>query len=209
MGAEAITVILSVILQIPLPLTVLQVLAIDLGTELLPAIALSAEPPEPGVLEQSPRARSRPLLDKAVIWRVFAWLGVVEGVLAMGAFMLAYWSHGWRPGMELATSGSIYMQATTLTYAAIVLAQAGNVFACRTRLLPIAQLGIFTNRALVAGVIASTILMLAMIYIEPLAQIFGFVPPTLTQWLVLATFPFIMLAAHEAAKWWERRRLTR
>ncbi|HMP39360.1 MAG TPA: HAD-IC family P-type ATPase [Roseiflexaceae bacterium] len=203
--AEAFVIVISVLFQLPLPLTVLQVLAIDLGTELLPAVALSTEPPEPGILDQPPRARSRPLLEKAVLWRVFAWLGLIQGLMALGAYLLGHWSGGWRPGMAFDEDGIVYMQATTLTYAAIVLAQAGNVFACRTWLLPVTRMGIFTNRVLVAGVIVSTLAMLAMIYVEPLAQIFGFVAPTPWQWMVVATFAPLMFVAHEAAKWWARR----
>lgn len=204
-AAEAFVIVVGVLFQLPLPLTVLQVLAIDLGTELLPAVALSAEAQEPGMLDEPPRARSKPLLERAMVWRVFAWLGVVQGTLALGAYFMGQWSGGWQPGRPLIADGPVYLQSTTLAYVAIVLAQVGNVFACRTRFLPVYRIGLFGNRALVGAVVLATAAMLALVYLEPLSTLFGFVPPAPQHWLVLVTFPVIMFAAHEAAKAWERR----
>ncbi len=203
--AETIVITTGVLLGMPLPLTVLQVLAIDLGTELFPSIALSTEAPEPGILDRPPRPRTAPLVDQAMLLRAFGWLGVLEGALALGAFFLGYWSSGWRPGQPLAADGALYAQATTLTYAAIVMAQVGNAFASRTRRVSVWRIGLLTNRALLLGLLLSIALMLALIYIPPLAEIFGFVPPSMGQWALLLTFPPIILLAEEGRKWWNRR----
>ncbi len=204
--AEAAVIVVSVVFGLPIPLTVLQVLAIDVGTELLPSVALSTEPPEPGILAQPPRSRTAPLLDRETLWRTFALLGMLEGALALFSFFMAYWSAGWRPGMLLASSGDIYAQATTLTYMAIVMAQLGTAFASRTRRYSLFQLGPFTNRALVAGTITSFGLMLVLVYVEPLATLLGFVPPHPEHWILLACYPFIMLLADELFKWYRRTR---
>lgn len=203
--AEAAVIVVSVIAGAPLPLTVLQVLAIDVGTELLPSVALSTEPPEPGILEQPPRSRTAPLLDRETLLRTFAMLGMLEGALALLAFFTVYWSAGWRPGMPMESSGEIYAQATTLTYMAIVMAQVGVAFASRTRRSSVFRIGLFTNRALVVGTLLSVVLMLALVYIEPLAMLFNFVPPHPEHWAMLACFPVIMLFADEIFKWWQRR----
>jgi magnesium-transporting ATPase (P-type) len=199
--AESIVVVVSILLGLPLPLTVLQVLAIDLGTELFPAIALSTEPPSPKILDQPPRARGAPLLNQMVLLRAFAWLGLLEGALALFAYLMGYWSNGWRPGMAISSFGAVYPQATTLAYAAIVLAQVGNAIASRSQRISLRQIGLFTNLALFAGVLISVILMLGLLYVPPLADIFAFVPPSPTQWLVLLTFPVIMVLAEEGRKW--------
>ena len=206
--AEAAVIVVSVVAGIPLPLTVLQVLAIDVGTELLPSVALSTEPPEPGILEQPPRPRMAPLLDRETLLRTFAMLGLLEGVLALLAFFAAYWSAGWRPGMPMDSSGDLYAQATTLTYMAIVMAQVGVAFASRTRRSSVFHIGLFTNRALVIGALLSVVLMLALVYIEPLAQLFNFAPPPPELWLLLISFPVIMLLVDEIFKWWQRRHQT-
>ncbi|MGQ9826477.1 MAG: cation-translocating P-type ATPase [Roseiflexus sp.] len=203
--AEAVVIVTSVVVGIPLPLTVLQVLAIDVGTELLPSVALSTEPPEPGILEQPPRSRTAPLLDRETLLRTFAILGMLEGALALLAFFAAYWSAGWRPGMPMESSGTIYAQATTLTYMGIVMAQVGVAFAGRTRRSSVFRIGLFTNQALVIGTLLSVVLMLALVYIEPLATLFNFVPPQPEHWIMLACFPGIMLMVDEIFKWWQRR----
>jgi magnesium-transporting ATPase (P-type) len=132
-------------------------------------------------------------------------LGMLEGALALLAFFTVYWSAGWRPGMPMESSGEIYAQATTLTYMAIVMAQVGVAFASRTRRSSVFRIGLFTNRALVVGTLLSVVLMLALVYIKPLAALFNFVPPQPEHWVMLACFPVIMLFADEIFKWWRRR----
>jgi sodium/potassium-transporting ATPase subunit alpha len=66
---ELVPFLAFVLLGIPLPLTVMQILAVDLGTDLLPALALGAEPPEPGVMDRPPRPRTDRLLSPARLAR--------------------------------------------------------------------------------------------------------------------------------------------
>lgn len=105
-------------------------------------------------------------------------------------------------------SGDLYAQATTLAYMAIVMAQVGVAFASRTRRSSVFHIGLFTNRALVIGTLLSVALMLALVYIEPLAELFNFVPPHSEHWIMLVSFPAIMLLVDEIFKWWQRRRQT-
>ena len=103
---------------VPLPLVVMQVLAVDLGTDLLPAIALGTERADQGTMD---RARlgptSKRLLNGAVLGRVFGWIGPLEGLAALTSFLLAYILAGWRPWEPLSDSGDLYVQATTMTMA--------------------------------------------------------------------------------------------
>jgi magnesium-transporting ATPase (P-type) len=90
---------------IPLMISVLQVLALDIGTDLLPALALGAERPEPGIMERPPRARTAKLLDRAVLGRAFGFLGPVEAALAMAMLPIgAAVFSGWH-GDQLPASG--------------------------------------------------------------------------------------------------------
>ena len=83
---------------IPLPLTVMQILAIDLGTETLPALALGREPAEPGVMSRPPRPREKGIIDRAMLARAWGWLGLVEAALVTGGFFYVLLSAGWSPG---------------------------------------------------------------------------------------------------------------
>jgi magnesium-transporting ATPase (P-type) len=95
---------------VPLPLVVMQVLAIDLGTDMLPALALGTERAEPGTMNRPPRQRGERLLNRAVLARVFGWIGPMEGLAAMASFFCAYLLAGWRPWEALADSGDLYKQ---------------------------------------------------------------------------------------------------
>src|SRR5690606_33252305 len=98
--------------RFPLALGVLQILALDLGTDTLSAVALGAEPPRRDVL-QGPPVRGR-LLDRLVLRRAFGVIGPTETVFAMGAFLATVWAAGWRPGEPftglplLAASGAAF-----------------------------------------------------------------------------------------------------
>jgi len=202
---EIVPFILFVLFRIPLPLTVLQILAIDLGTDIVPALALGVEKPEPGVMRRSPRAPKDRLLNRRVLTRAYLFLGAFQAAACMLAYYYAYWVNGWRPGMQLADTGQLYMFATTMTFAAVVATQIGNGFAQRTNRESIFQIGLLSNKLLLAGIASEIALLAALVYIEPLARVFGFVPLSAQDWLFLACLAPTLLVADEIRKWFVRR----
>jgi magnesium-transporting ATPase (P-type) len=204
--AELVPFVAFVLFGIPLPLTVMQVLAVDLGTDLLPALALGAEPPEPGSMDRPPRARRERLLGPRRLLHAYGFLGVIEAVLAMVAFFATYRMAGWRPGEPMAGAGPLYQRATTMTLAAIVAGQIGNAFACRTERQSVFRAGLFRNRMLLLGIAAEIGLLLALVYVPPIANVFGTAPLGLEDWRLLAWFPPVVLLADELRKWILRRR---
>ena len=197
---ELVPFLAFVFLGIPLPLTVMQILAVDLGTDLLPALALGAEPPEPGVMDGPPRARGDRLLGPARLLRAYGFLGVIEAALALLAFFWTYWLAGWRPGLPMAATGALYQRATTMTLAAIVAAQIGNVFACRTDRESVFRAGLFANRLALAGVAAEIAILVGFILVPPFPAIFGLAPPSFAEWSMLLAFPPTILLLEEARK---------
>ena len=127
--AEAVPFILMLLRGgIPLPLTVMQVLSIDLGTDMVPAIGLGAEPPESGNMEHPPRLRKEPLLNSRILVLALLWYGLIESVAGISGYFFLNWLHGW-PGTPLASEGTlVYRMATTMTLATIVASQVGAVF---------------------------------------------------------------------------------
>ena len=162
--AEAIPFILFVLTGIPLPLGIMQVLAVDLGADLLPALALGAEPPEPGLMARPPRSPKHHLIDLGVARR-FAFLGLLTGAAGMAAYFFVYFMEGWRPGLEMAASGPLYARATTMCYGGIIFAAAGNAMALRTERESLFRVGFFTNRLLLAGVAGVAVILLALSYV--------------------------------------------
>ncbi len=150
--------------SIPLALTVPQILAVDLGTDLVPALALAAERPQGGVMDEPPRPRTERLLSWDVIMRAYAFLGVIEAGIAMGGFFLYLHSQGWTWGMPLDWNSSLYKEATTVTFAGIVAAQVANVFACRSERVSAFRLGWFSNPLILVGVAVELSLLFVMTY---------------------------------------------
>ena len=186
---EFMPFIFMALFNLPLALTVTQVLAIDLGTDVLPALALGTEQPEPNVMRRPPRRRVQPLIDRSLILRSYFWLGLIETILCFAGFFFVYASFGytdfsnlprpdWLPFADrLATEAAqVYVLATTVFHAGVVAAQIGNAFTCRTEVVQVHRLGWFSNRFLIVSVLIAIVLMLAMIYLPPFDRWFDHVP---------------------------------
>jgi calcium-translocating P-type ATPase len=203
--AELAAFLVFVFARVPLPLTVMQILAVDLATDLLPALALGAEPPEPGVMDRPARQRTEALLSARRLLHAYGFLGAAEAALSLTAFLWTYWLAGWRPGLPLAASGALYQRATTMTLAGIVAAQVGNVLACRTERESVFRIGLTTNRFVLQGIVAAVGILVGLILIPPLARVFGLAPLRFAEWVPLLGFPLVMLALEETRKWVVRR----
>ena len=209
---ELLPFLAMVFFKIPPALVILQILAIDLGTDMVPALALGAEEPEAGILLQPPRKKSKPLLDKSLMLRAFLFLGLLEGLVGMTGFLLVWRSNGYgitqlqaMTSAILARSGTatemaIYHQATTVTLAAIVACQVGNVFACRSERTSIFRLGFFSNRLIWLGIAVEWGLILSIIYFPPLQKVFATAPLSPWQWSLLILCPPLILIADEIRK---------
>lgn len=197
---EAAAFIAFILLGIPLPLTAIQVLAIDLGTEVLPALALGGEAAEPDTMRRAPRNRRERLLDRETMALVYGWLGPLESLFALTGYLLAFRMAGIVGSMALPSHGPIYRAATTMTFAGIVACQAGNALASRTRRRSVFALGIASNRALLYGIAASLAILALLLEVGALARMLGFEPPRARQWLVLAAYGPAILLIEETRK---------
>jgi Ca2+-transporting ATPase len=206
-----------VVLRIPPALNILQILAVDLGTDMLPALALGAEPPEPGLMRRPPRPRDAPLLDRSLLLRAYLRLGLVEAVVAMAAFGAVWAGQGvgleelrrLAPALLARTAGPAALEvqrlATTAALAAIVLCQMANLFACRSERMSAFRLPLGGNALLWAGLAVEAALLAAVVYLPPLQRVFSTGPLPALAWPLLLGGPFLLLAVDEAAKWRRRR----
>ncbi|MDP9981238.1 magnesium-transporting ATPase (P-type) [Pseudarthrobacter oxydans] len=178
--------------RFPLALSVLQILALDIGTDLLPALALGSEAPSKGTLKRPPERRH--LMDRALMYRVFGLLGPVEALFEMTAYTAVLLGAGWTPGAELPAS-DVLMAASGAAFTTVVLAQLANAFACRSASVPPWRLGWFTNRLLVWAVLAELGLLAVFLFLGPLAALLGHAPPSPGGLAVaLAAIPAVLLA---------------
>ncbi len=203
--SELIPYIAYILTGIPLPLTIMQILAIDLGTDLVPALALGSERPSPEIMQRPPRPRTEHLLTRAVLIRAYLFLGLLEALAGMCAYFYVMHKGGWSWPQQLAPDSALYLQATTACLAGIIATQVANVFTCRSPLLSITTLGFFSNRLVLVGIAAELALTGLIIYTPPGNAIFGCAPIGINVWLLLIPFALLLLAADETRKYFVRR----
>jgi calcium-translocating P-type ATPase len=201
---EIIPYLAFVLFKIPLPLTVIQILAVDLGTDMLPALALGAEKPDPQVMRRPPRARGAHLVDRSLLLRAYLFLGLLEAALAMAAFFFVLYAGGWRYGE--AAGGMLYREATTACLAGIVVAQVVNVFLCRHPRRSLFAVGLGGNRLLWAGVVVELALLGWIVYTPSGNWLFGTARLRFDAWLYMLPGALLLLLAEEARKGLVRRR---
>jgi magnesium-transporting ATPase (P-type) len=194
---------------IPLPLTVMQILAIDLGTEIFPALALGREPAEPGLMQRPPRPRSEGVIRAPMLYRAWVFLGLIEAALVLAGFFWVLWQAGWSSGADVSAGSPLhgaYLEATTMTFAGIVACQIGTAFAARTDRASLRSVGFFSNRMLLWGIASEIAFLAALVYVPFLQDVFGTAPLGVTELAILATFPVVVWGADELRRYWIRRR---
>lgn len=206
---EAVPYILFSFLPIPLPLTVMQILAIDLGTETIPALALGVEKPEAGIMKPQPVKKT--LITPGVLFRSYVFLGLISTVGVLFGYFYVLFSGGWQWGEFLPTDGTLARQASTATFLGIVIMQIGKVFACRSSTESIFRIGFFTNRMLLVGIVFELLLTAWIIYHPWGQEIFGTAPLPARVWLLLTPFALALMILEEGRKLlvrkWARPRL--
>ena len=194
---------------IPLPLTVLQILAIDLGTETLPALALGREPSEPGLMSRPPRPPTESVIRPRMLLRAWGIMGTVSAVLVLAAFFAVLLPAGWTPGADVAAGAPLhdrYVEATTVTFLAIVACQVGTAMASRCDRASLRAVGITSNPLLLWGIAAELGFALAVVYLPPLQHVFGTGAVTPAHLAMLLPCPLLVWGSDELYRWATRTR---
>ena len=188
---EILPFIAFALVNVPLALTIVLILAIDLGTDMLPAIALATEKSEADVMTQKPRARTERLLTKGMLLRSYLLLGMIQGGAAFFAFFVILFQGGWSWGTALSANDPLYQEAVTAAFAAIVICQITNILVSRTRRESLWNVGVFSNGYVWAGIISEIALLLLIIYVPLFNFVLGTRP--LSPWEFLLGVPFALL----------------
>jgi sodium/potassium-transporting ATPase subunit alpha len=173
--------------NVPLALTILQILAVDLGTDIVPALGLGAERPEPGVMDRPPRSPNERVLTSSLLARAYLFLGGLEAVAAMAAFFYVFPVAG-------------YVAATTACLGAIVVMQIVNVHLCRSDKASVFVSARRWNALIVSGMVTETVLMILIAYTPIGNALFGTAPISPHAWLFVLPFAATMLIAEEGRK---------
>jgi magnesium-transporting ATPase (P-type) len=196
----------------------LQILAVDLGTDIVPALALAGEPPEASSMQSPPRDPRQPLLDAGLLRRAYLFLGLIEAVFCMCAFLLVWWLSGYGLAALQGVTDSIvhhggstevetlYRASTGAALAAIVAGQVGNLFACRSECESPFRMDIGANSLLFIGLSCELLILLALFNVPVLARVFNVGPLPAGLWTVLALCPLaVVMLDHVWKSMWRRR----
>jgi sodium/potassium-transporting ATPase subunit alpha len=202
---EVLPFIAYVLFPIPLPITVIQILSIDLITDMLPAIGLGNEPPETDVMHQPPRRGDEPLVSLNTFIRSYAIAGPAQALLAFGVFFCILFNGDWHFGSPLTGDNPLYLQASGAFLATIIFCQIGNVMACRTsRQSAIGSLTRF-NPWIAGGIFFELAFILTIVYFPAAQRFFNTAPIAAPYWGLIVLAPFLMFALDELRKWLARR----
>ena len=185
---------------VPLPLTVLQLLAFDVGTETLPSLALGRDPAEPGIMQRPPRKRTENVIRRPMLLRAWLFLGLIVAALSMGGFFYVLTRAGWHPGDPVGVHSRLhhaYLQATTMTFLGMIFGQIGTAFAVRTQRASLRSIGVFSNRYLLLAIAAELALAAVFVYAPPFQTLLGTAALPASDLALLLPYPFIVFGADE------------
>jgi sodium/potassium-transporting ATPase subunit alpha len=180
-----------VLLDIPLPLTVVLILAIDLGTDIVPALGLGAEKPEIDVMHKPPRPRNERLLTRNLLFMSYGVVGMVQAAAGFFSYFVVLLDGGWQWGESLVVTDPLYRTAITAFFASIVICQVSDVIICRTRRQSLFTVGLLSNRLVLLGIAAELSLLTLIAYVPFMNTFFGTAP--LELWHLMLSVPFAIL----------------
>lgn len=193
--------------RIPLALNVMHILAVDLGTDIVPALALGSEPPEPGIMDRPPRNLKEHVIDGAMLKRAYFWLGSMQSLATMAAFYFFYWTNGFSgQWLDLPGEGSLYRSATGMALAAVVMTQIGNLLTQRSEYTSVFKLPLKRNHMLWLGIVSELVIVAMVIYVPLFNSFIGTGPFPLKYWLFLAAWIPSLIVMDEIRKALLRRR---
>ncbi len=202
---EIIPFLAFVLFKLPLALTVVLILSIDLGTDLLPALGLGKEKPESDVMKRPPRSRKERLLTPNLLFMSYGMVGMLQAAAGFFSFFVVLVRGGWHYGQELAFSDPLYMKAVTAFFVSVVICQMADVMICRTRRQSVFRVGLFSNRLINLGIISEIIIIIFISYVPAANTFFGTLPLSLFELSLSIPFALLILFWDELRKVFVRR----
>ncbi|MFT7328063.1 MAG: Ca2+-transporting ATPase [Crocinitomicaceae bacterium] len=193
---ELVVIFISILSGIPLILTAILILTINLGTDILPAIALGVDPGDDDLMERQPRDPQSRVLDNAFLKRLFI-IGGIIGISVIAAFVYTLISDGWTWGTEF--NSETLKHGQTLAFATLVIIQLMNSFSVKST-LPITLRQIFNNNFQFIAIIISLVIVLLVVYLPFFNQVIGTMPLYGADWLVIGIASIVPIIIFENIK---------
>jgi sodium/potassium-transporting ATPase subunit alpha len=204
---EIVPYILQFFLKIPLPLSVIQILSIDLGSDMLPGLALGSEKPEKNIMNRPPAGSQEKILDWEVFKRGYFFVGIIEASAAMAAFVSFLLLHGWQYGTIDLGDPYLHRQAMTMTLLGAISCQLMNVWTMRSWEFSAFSVGLLSNPLLLGAMVIELAWIWMLLYVEPVQNIFNTATVPLSELWILLPFPILLFISHEFYKWRKRGKM--
>jgi len=224
---EVWALVLNFCFGMPIGTTALMILSIDLGTELLPGIAMCKEPLEGDVMRRPPRKAGKSLIGKTMMAYCYVYTGQIQALGCFLCYCSVFWSYGisigdlwmsaldsWKEGGLPFTSNNITFtvqeqlyinsQARSAWQIGIIFCQFFHVFSVRTLRQSIFTHGLFSNRYMTYALAGDLVLLVLYVYCPGLNSFMGGAPAPWFCWPIAGCFGLIILGYNEARKYFVR-----
>lgn len=191
---EILIIFLSMLAGLPIPLTPIQLLWLNLVTDGAPALALGLEKSEPGIMDRPPRPTREPVINRDMAWAIGA-ISIADTIAVMAVFVMALNRY---PGQLL--------MAQTIAFTTLVCSELLRAFTSRSETHSIFSIGFLSNTWMIWAVSFSFILMLGVLYFPFLQTFFGTVSLGWRDWLMMLPFMVVAPVTAEIVKWIQRQR---
>lgn len=198
-ASEFFTVIIGVLLQLPAPIVAVQILAIDLGTDIFPSFSLGLEPPEPGVMKRKPFSAQEKILNVKGAWRIIR-IGMIMAAGAVVAFIISMKRGGWDFGNKIDLESVLYVRSTSVAYAVLSMTQMANLLQARSESLSVFKIGFFKNIYAIGAIFISVGMLLFFMYISPVNQYLHLTPIMWQDWVAVAVCTLLVFFFEETRK---------
>ena len=196
---ELVVVVAAILLDLPLPLTAVLILLVDLGTDLLPSLALGIDPADPLAMSEPPRDPNSRILRGKFVFH-FLWMGILIGLLVLGGYFGILFSEGWHFGELLADESPLHLRASSFAFAALVVIQLFNIFNFRSATLSAFSRQIQKNLFLWFSILISVALVLIIVELPPAQKVFATISLSLGEWTAVVAIGASILFFEEARK---------
>ncbi|MCX6051353.1 MAG: cation-translocating P-type ATPase C-terminal domain-containing protein [Campylobacterales bacterium] len=204
---EIVPYVFSFFLKIPNPLSVIQMLSIDLGSNMIPGLGLGSEEPEKNIMKKPPISKNEKILDWEVFKRGYFFIGIIEASAAMFAFITFLLHHGWQYGQVDLHDPHLQAQAMTMTLLGAITTQLANSWSLRSWDFNIWTLSLTSNKTLIFSSFSVLVWMWALLNVASVQKVFNTAHVDAVDLLLLVPFPILLLVSHEAYKYFRLKKL--
>ena len=212
---EVLVIFLAIVFNWPTPLLPVQLLWLNLVTDLFPALAIGVEPGEKDIMEQDPRDPTEPIIDKELVVSIAVQsIAITVAVLAAYYIALNNYAGEWKELYQGIAASSDKLEIARLTdllnvelreprsiaFVTLIMAELLRSFSVRSTKYTVFELGIGTNKRLVQGVLFSFAITLIVIYVKPLHDLFNTYSLGLKDWALILPFSFLPFVLGEISK---------